>query len=184
MRNAFNECNAVTMPFAGVLEYFPGISAWVKGSYSQPAELYFGKKRLVTSSEVYNKWSSGGPLLFYLVILQFIDAVLCCDLVKLSIWYLDDGTFVGNYSSLDSSFSLYFKRSRILSSSWFIQMCNFRSSGDVSFSDIKWVAIGGLELLGSPLWGPDALFSKFCRIKCLEEAFFLEDPQVELRLLW
>ena len=56
---------------------------------------------------------------------------------------------------------------------------------DVSFSDfppdIK--RVDSLELLGSPLWGPDAFFRKFltCRIDKVtsiqEKLPFLEEPQ-------
>ena len=94
MKNAFNECNRHIF----VLDDFPGISAWVKWCYSQPAELCFGKNRLLASSGV-QKGNPLGPLLFFLVILQFIDAVQLCDLMELNLWYLDDGMFVGNQSS-------------------------------------------------------------------------------------
>jgi len=51
MKNAFNECSRHAF-FARVLDDFPGISAWVKWCYSQPAELRFGKNRLAASSGV------------------------------------------------------------------------------------------------------------------------------------
>ena len=41
-----------------------------------------------------------GPLLFSLVLLQFIDFVKLHGLVKLHLWYLDDGAFIGSKSSL------------------------------------------------------------------------------------
>ena len=41
-----------------------------------------------------------GPLLFSLVLLQFIDFFKLHGLVKLNLWYLDDGTFIGSKSSL------------------------------------------------------------------------------------
>ena len=106
--------NAVALFFARVLDDFPGISAWVKWCYSQPAELCFGKKRLVASSGV-QLCDPLGPLLFSQVILQFINAVQLCDLVKLNLWYLDDGTFVGNQYSLQTLLSHF--RIRLWSSS-------------------------------------------------------------------
>ena len=51
-----------------------------------------------------------GPLLFSLVILLFIDVLNLCDLVKLNLWYLDDGTFVGTQPSLLSLLSLFTSR--------------------------------------------------------------------------
>ena len=41
-----------------------------------------------------------GPLLFSLVLMQFIDHVKLHDLVAFHIWYLDDGTFISSRSSL------------------------------------------------------------------------------------
>ena len=51
-----------------------------------------------------------GPLLFSLVILQFIDAVNLRDFVELNLWYLDDGTLVGKQYSLSSLLSLFATR--------------------------------------------------------------------------
>jgi len=79
-------------------------------------------------------------------------------------WYLDDGTFVGNQSSLQTLLSHFVSRGpgfglHLNLSKWE----NFWPSGDVSFPDfppdIK--QVDGLELLESPLWGPDAFFRKF-----------------------
>jgi len=41
-----------------------------------------------------------GPLLFSLVLLQFIDFVKLHDLVKVHLWHLDDGTFIDSKCSL------------------------------------------------------------------------------------
>ena len=81
MKNAFNECSRHAF-FARVLDDFPGIAAWC---YSHPAELRFGKNRLVASSGV-QQGDPLGPLLFSFIILQFIDAVQLCDLVELNFW--------------------------------------------------------------------------------------------------
>ena len=51
-----------------------------------------------------------GPLLFSLVILQFIDSIHLHDLVQLNLWYLDDGTLVGKRSSLSSLLSYFATR--------------------------------------------------------------------------
>ena len=77
----------------------------MKWCYSQPAELHFGNRRLLASSGV-QPGDPLGPLLFSLVILQFIDAVNLRDFVELNLWYLDDGTLVGKQSSLSSLLSL------------------------------------------------------------------------------
>ena len=98
MKNTFNECSRTAF-FERVAEDFPEISAWVKWCYSQPAELRFGSSRIMASSGV-QQGDPLGPLLFSLVLLQFIDFVKLHDLVKLHLWYLDDGTFIGSKSSL------------------------------------------------------------------------------------
>jgi len=103
MKNAFNECDRSAF-FIHVSEDFPEISAWVKWCCSQPAELRFGSRQVLASSGV-QQGDPLGLLLFSLVILQFIDAVNLCDHVKLNLWYLDDGTFVGPWSSLHISWT-------------------------------------------------------------------------------
>ena len=133
-----------------------------------------------------------GPLLFSLVLLQFIDFVKLHDLVKLHLWCLDDGTFIGSKSSLlkllDSfsthgpQFSLHLNPSK----------CElFWSSGD-SFPEFPTSinrAGEGLELLGSPIWGTDNFFDQFLSsrlakvIAAQDSNAILEDPQVELHLL-
>ena len=69
-------------------ENFPEISVWVewceKWCYSYPAELRFGNRRLLPSSGV-QQGDPLGPLLFMLVILQFIDAVKLHDLIELNL---------------------------------------------------------------------------------------------------
>ena len=64
--------------------------------YSQPAELHFGSRCIMASSGI----QRGDPFGPSLVLLQFIDFVKLHDLVKLHLWYLDDGTFIGLQSSL------------------------------------------------------------------------------------
>ena len=95
--------------FTRVLDNFTGISAWVKWCYSQPAELRIGKNRLAASSGV-QQGDPLGPLLFSLFLLQFIDAVQLRDLVELNLWYLDNGTFVGNQFSLQTLLSHFVSR--------------------------------------------------------------------------
>ena len=105
-----------------------------------------------------------GPLLFFLVLLQFIDFVKLHDLVKLHLWYLDDGTFIGSkYSLLKllDSFSIHGPRFGFHLN---LSKCElFWPSGD-SFPEFPTSinrAGEGLELLGSPIWGTDNFFDQF-----------------------
>ena len=98
MKNAFNKCSRSAF-FNRIVDDFPEISAWVKWCYCQPAKLRSRSRRILASSGV-QQGDPLGPLLFSLVLLQFIDFVKLHDVVKIHLWYLDDGTFIGSKSSL------------------------------------------------------------------------------------
>ena len=128
--------------------------------------------------------------------MQFLRSISFSETCLLNLWYLDDGTFIGTRSCLHvllshftesgPSFSLYINLSK----------CElYWPSGDSSFPNfhptIKRInpKNSGLELLGSPIWGPpqfyDAFLSvQFDKIVAIQDKLVdLEDPQVELHLL-
>ena len=105
MKNAFNECNRTSF-LAKVLECFPEISAWMQWCYTQPAELRFGDQRILAAAGV-QQGDPLGPLLFSLVVLDFVQSVSLHRSTCLSLWYLDDGTFIGPRSSLNSLLSTF-----------------------------------------------------------------------------
>ena len=190
MKNAFNECSRSAF-FNRVAVDFPGISAWVKWCYSQPAELRFGSRRILASSGV-QQGDPLGPLLFSLVLLQFIDSVKLHDKVKLHLWYLDDGTFIGSKSCLLQLLDLFSSHGPQFGLHLNLSKCElFWPSGD-SFPEfpkgIKRVS-EGLELLGSPIWGTSKFFDQYLsarldKVAAAQDSIaILEDPQVELHLL-
>ena len=163
--------------------------------YSQPAELRFGHRRILASTGV-QQGDPLGPLLFSLVLVQFLRFISFSETCLLNLWYLDDGTFIGTRSCLHAllshftesgpSFGLYINLSK----------CElYWPSGDSSFPNfhpaIKCInpKNSGLELLGSPIWGPpqfyDAFLSvQFDKIVAIQDKLVdLEDSQVELHLL-
>jgi len=96
VKNAFNKCNC-TVFLDRVSEDFPEIACWVYWCISQPAELCFGHHRTLASTGV-QQCDPLGPLLFSLVLLQFLDSTSVRDRSLLNLWYLDDGMFIGSKS--------------------------------------------------------------------------------------
>jgi len=108
----------------GLLDWdCPEISCWVYyWFYSQPAKLGFGHRRILASTGVQQD-DPLGPLLFSLVLLQFLDSTSPSERCLLSLWYLDDGTF-GIVLSLSSEFA---RCSNLTKSElyWFSGDCSF-----------------------------------------------------------
>ena len=87
-----NECNRSAF-LDGVCKEFPEISPWVYWCYSQPAELRFGHRHILASTGV-QQGDPLGPLLFSLVLVQFLCSISFSETCLLNLWYLDDGTFM------------------------------------------------------------------------------------------
>ena len=133
------------------------------------------------------------PLLFSLVLMQFIDFAKLHNLVKVHLWYLVDGTFVGSRSSLLQLLDSFTFRGPQFGLHLIMSKCELQYFDHLATltefpTNIKRVN-QGLELLGSPILGTTEYFDKFlssCLAKVVavqDSIAILEDPQVELYLL-
>jgi len=194
MKNAFNECNRTSF-LDRVSEDFPEIAPWVHWCYSQPAELRFGNRRILASTGV-QQGDPLGPLLFSLVLVQFLNSNPLDEACLLSLWYLDDGTFIGSRSSLQALLSCFAKFGPHFGLHINPSKCElYWPCGDSSYPGfppaIKRINSknSGLELLGSPVWGPPQFYDSFFSsqmdkiFNIQDKLALLEDPQVELHLL-
>ena len=95
-----------------------------------------------------------GPVLFSLVILELIDEIGLLEGLHLSLWYLDDGTYIGIRKSLSQALML---KSEFWSVSKSKNCKIFWPSGNQTFSEIDsdvrriHTSVYGAELLGSPI---------------------------------
>ena len=154
MKNAL--MNAAELPslLKCMSECFPGISAWTHWCYAQPTELRFGDQHILASAGVQQE-DPLGPLLFSLVLLNLQDLHSS---VCISLWYLDDGTFIGPRSSLTTLLTLFSQDGPAFGLHLNLAKCEiFWPSRDSTFPDFP-VAVcrvgiisGGVELLGCPL---------------------------------
>ena len=123
-------------------------------------ELRFGHHCILASTGV-QQGDPLGPLLFSLVLLQFLDLTSVRNSCFLNLWYLDDGTFIGSRSSLLALLSCFAHSGLSFGLHINLSKCElFWPSGDCTFPNfsnaIKRInpANSGLELLGSLVWGP------------------------------
>ena len=96
-------------------------------------------------------------MLFSLVLLQFLDSTSASEKCLLSLWYLDDGTFIGSRSALLDQVlacTLYYLN---VSFTGLLEILAFIKRNDPMSS--------GLGLLGSPVWGPPQFFDSFLPTK-------------------
>ena len=62
---------------------------------SSPGELKFDKHRILSTAGA-QQGDPLGPMLFSMVLLEFLDDISNVPGMDMQLWYLDDGTFVGD----------------------------------------------------------------------------------------
>ena len=160
MQNALNECNRSTF-LHRLHSVLPELEAWVRWCYCCAGELHFGPHQLRFSAGV----QQGDPLcppLFSLVLLDLLDQVGQIEGLRFSVWYLDDGTFIGPRSSMVSLVDSFQQLGSTLGLHLNLSKCEiFWPTGDQSFPEFPpemcrlSISDGGVDLLGSPILGSE-----------------------------
>ena len=187
MTNAFNCCCRSAF-LERLPRNLPKLFAWAQWSYHSPGELQFGNHRILSTAGA-QQGDPLSPLLFSLVILELLDSLDSYSGLHFQLWYLDDGSFVGNRESIPSLLQSLLAKGPIFGLHINLDKCElYWPSGDQTFpefpSEVRRLS-EGIELLGSPVQGSVELCKFFTakRVdKILESSANLgnlDDPQVE-----
>ena len=191
--NAFNSVSRAAL-LEAVLAEFPSLARWAWWCYGEHSQLWAGG-RVIESQSGTQQGDPLGPL-FFCLLLRRVTAEICHrwpDL-KLHVWYLDDGTLVGDRESLKQI--LDFLRSSIVRDLGLIindRKCElWWPTGDVSFSGfpapVKRQPPEGVEILKVPI-GSDNFICEKLRERAQKVANAvarlerLEDAHVEFTIL-
>ena len=191
--NAFNECNRNAF-LHRLHKDLRDLFSWAVWSYQCAGELCFGKRRLLSKAGV-QQGDPLGPLLFSLVLLELLDDIAKeVAALRLQLWYLDDGTFIGERSSVVSVAFSAIQGSKIWSLLELKKCEVFWPTGNQTFPEfppeVQRVAEQeeGIELLGSPIYGNEEFFeSAFQKriskvINAQSHLMDIDDPQIEFQL--
>ena len=195
LENAFNSVDREVV-LQAVRNFFPEVEAWFRFCYGAPAKLFCeGDVLPFGSAQGVQQGDPLGPLLFALGLLQFCR-VLKESLSKdsLAVWYLDDGTVVGELGDVASAWRLILEEVGKLGLNVNKKKCElflpqgFEGDVPVELSGVPVVQGPGFELLGAPV-GERAFCEDYVRKRvakiegALKHLELVDDPQVELLLL-
>ena len=109
-----------------------------------------------------------GPLLFSLVLLDFMNSIDVPTDISLKLWYLDDGTFAGTRPAVAELLELFCNHGPSFGLTLNLKKCEiFWHSGDTVFQDFPPEVChplqisNGVDLLRAPIFGSSEYFDVF-----------------------
>ena len=129
--------------------------------------LHFGNSWIKSSQEC-NKGIPLGPLLFSLILMEFLDDLGPLPDLKLKLWYLDDGSFLGQWASVACLLDVLLSKGPSFGLHVNLNKCEvFWPSGDHNFPKFateiqRSVQVhGGVDFLGCPVYGSSSYVTEF-----------------------
>ena len=194
LENAFNTIDRDAV-FSAVQAVFPEMVAWFRFCYGAPAKLFCeGRVLPFGSAQGVQQGDPLGPLLFALGLLGVCKALKDVGNGTLAVWYLDDGTVVGEAKEVAKAWKLICAEVGKVGLKVNKGKCELvwpqGSSLEVpeELVELPLIRASGFDLLGAPI-GEKAFCENYVRKRitnieaALKKLELIDDPQVERLLL-
>ena len=195
LENAFNTIDRESI-LKTVKEFFPEMEAWYRLCYGEPAKLFCeGEELSFGSAQGVQQGDPLGPLLFALGLLATCRALKeKLSTETLSVWYLDDGTIVGDPKEVEKAWKTILeevqKVGMKVNQGKCELICPKGESGAVPkvWARVHVIFGGGFELLGAPVgdkvFCEDYVGKRIAKIEAaLKNLEKVDDPQIEMLLI-